>query len=358
MTERSNAETPAATVGAAGGRALRRLAAPMRAGEWWEHKLAPILAMFYATSLSLDRGIAALAPSLLLLLAALIPGAAYVSIINDLADRDDDRRAGKANRMAGASPGLVCLALGLPVAAGLAVAWHWRDDPLLLGLYLAAWVSFTLYSVPPFRLKARGLAGLVADASGAHLFPTLVAVLLACRASGAAPDPVWLGGAGLWAFAHGLRGILWHQLLDSDADEAGGVRTFVQRVPRGRALALGRFVAWPVELAALTLLLWNLGEAGPVIGLLLYALLVRQRLRIFRMQAVIVEPRPRHLLLLNEYYSLFLPVSLLAQSMLATPVDGLVLLAHLIVFPVGAAAAVRDVWKLRRSAFLPSLRAR
>ena len=31
------------------------------------------------------------------------------------------------------------------------------------------------------------------------------------------------------------------------------------------------------------------------------------------MQAVIVEPRPRHLLLLNEYYALFLPVSLLAQ---------------------------------------------
>jgi 4-hydroxybenzoate polyprenyltransferase len=333
---------------------LRRLAAPMRAGEWWEHKLAPVLALFYATSLSLDAGIASLAPALLLLLAALVPGAAYVGIINDLADREDDRRAGKANRMANASRGFALAAVGLPVAAGLAVAWHWRDDPLLVGCYLAAWASFTLYSVPPFRLKTRGLPGLAADAAGAHLFPTLVAVLLACRAAGAAPDPLWLSATGLWAFAYGLRGILWHQLLDSAADEAGGVRTFVQRVPRARAVALGHYVAWPVELAAFSLLLFKLGAAGPLVGLLLYALLVRQRLRIFRMQAVVVEPRPRYLLLLQEYYALFLPLSLLVQSALARPADGLVLLAHLILFPVGAAMAGRDVWKLRRSRLLGS----
>lgn len=323
----------------------------MRAGEWWEHKLAPILALFYATSLSEGAEIASLAPALLLLIAALVPGAAYVSIINDLADREEDRRAGKANRMAGASPGIALLAVSLPVALGLVVAWHWRDDGPLLGCYLAAWTAFTLYSVPPFRLKVRGLAGLAADASGAHLFPTLVAVLLAYRAAGTEPDPLWLSAAGLWAFAYGLRGILWHQLADSAADEAGGVRTFVQRVSRRRATALGRYVAWPVEISAFAFLLFKLGAAGPLVGLLLYALLVRQRLRIFRMEAVIVEPRQRYLLLLQEYYTLFLPLSLLAQAALARPADGLVLLAHLMVFPVGAAMASRDVWKLRRSAW-------
>lgn len=337
---------------AAGAGRLRRLAAPMRAGEWWEHKLAPILALFYATALGQGAGIASLAPALLLLLAALVPGAAYVSIINDLADREEDRRSGKANRMAAFSPGRALLVASLPVAAGLAVAWHWRGDPLLLGFYLAAWTAFTLYSVPPFRLKVRGVAGLVADASGAHLFPTLVAVLLAFRAAGAPPDPLWLAGAGLWAFAYGLRGIIWHQLLDSDSDRAGGVRTFVQRASRAKAVALGRFVAWPVELAAFSILLFKLGAAGPLVGLLLYALLVRQRLRIFRMEAVIVDPRPRYLLLLQEYYAVFLPLSLLAQAAIARPVDGLMLLAHLAVFPVGALMAGRDSWKLRRSGVL------
>jgi UbiA prenyltransferase family len=335
-----------------------RLAGAMRAGEWWEHKIAPVLAIFYATSLLAGASILALAPWLLLLLAALVPGAVYVSLLNDLTDRDEDRRAGKANRMAGAPARLAWAALAPAVAAGLAIAWYWRDDPLLLGCYLAAWIAFTLYSLPPFRLKVRGVAGLAADACGAHLFPTLVAMLLAFRAAGAAPDPPWLAAVGLWAFAHGLRGILWHQLLDSEADEAAGVRTFVQRVPRARAVALGHYLAWPAELAALAFLLWKLGSAGPLIALLLYALLVRQRVRVFRIRAIVVEPRPRYLLLLQEYYILFLPVALLVEAALRRPLDGLILLAHLVLFPIGVATVARDAWRLRRSGFLPSLPAR
>lgn len=335
-----------------------RLAAAMRAGEWWDYKIAPILAIFYATSLLAGASILSLAPSLILLLAALIPGAVYVSVLNDLTDRDEDGKAGKTNRMAGASLRLAWASLGPAVAAGLAIAWHWRDDPLLLGCYLSAWISFTLYSLPPFRLKARGVAGLAADAAGAHLFPTLVAALLAFRAAGAPADPLWLTGVGLWAFAHGLRGILWHQLLDSEADEAAGVRTYVQRVSRARAVALGHYLAWPAELAALALLLWKLGSAGPPIGLLLYALLVRQRIRIFRVRAIVVEPQPRCLMLMQEYYMLFLPLSLLVQAALTRPADGLVLLAHLILFPVGAAIALRDIWRLRGSVRPAALRTR
>lgn len=332
-----------------------RLAAAMRAGEWWEFKIAPILAIFYATSLLAGASILSLAPSLLLLLAALVPGAVYVSVLNDLTDRDEDREAGKANRMAGASNWLALAAIGPAIAAGLVVAWYWRGDPLLLGCYLAAWISFTLYSLPPFRLKTRGVAGLAADAAGAQLFPALVAVLLAFRAVGAPVDPLWLLAAGLWAFAHGLRGILWHQLCDSAADEAAGVRTFVQRVPRGRAVALGNYLAWPAELVALALLLWKLGAAGPLVGLFLYALLARQRLRIFRLRAIVVEPQPRSLVLLQEYYTLFLPLSLLVEAALTRPADGVVLLAHLILFPVAALTAARDVWKLRYTGFLPRL---
>ncbi|HEX8224159.1 MAG TPA: UbiA family prenyltransferase [Allosphingosinicella sp.] len=335
-----------------------RLALAMRAGEWWEFKIVPILAIFYATSLLAGASILSLAPGLLLLLAALVPGAVYVSVLNDLTDRDEDARAGKANRIAGAPAWLAWVAIAPAVAAGLAIAWYWRGDPLLLGCYLAAWISFTLYSLPPFRLKVRGAAGLAADAAGAQLFPTLVAVLLAFRGVGVPVDPLWLLAAGVWAFAHGLRGILWHQLLDSGADEAAGVRTFVQRVPRARAVALGNYVVWPAELAALTLLLWKLGSAGPLIGLLLYALLARQRLRIFRLRPIVVEPQPRYLVLLQEYYTLFLPLSLLVEAALRRPADGVILIAHLILFPVALSTAVRDVWKLRRSGFLASARAR
>src|SRR6185436_15915732 len=159
----------------------RRLAEVIRAGEWWEYKLAPIFAAFYATALTLRVPVISRWSAALTILLALVPGAAYVSVINDLTDRADDLAAGKPNRLAGRSRGLAALLVCVPVAAGLVFAVLWRHDVLLLPLYLAAWLAFSLYSLPPFRWKTRGILGVIADASGAHLFPTLVAVVLTYR---------------------------------------------------------------------------------------------------------------------------------------------------------------------------------
>src|SRR4029077_12941145 len=95
--------------------------------------------------------------------------------------------------------------------------------------YVGVWAAFSLYSIPPFRLKGRAALGLIADASGAHLFPVLVAALLALRARGDGLDPTWVAACGAWAFAFGLRGILWHQLFDIDNDRKAGVHTFAVR---------------------------------------------------------------------------------------------------------------------------------
>src|SRR5437868_10374130 len=100
--------------------------------------------MFSATGLALDSSLAALWPSLLTLLFALVPGAAYVSLINDFTDRAEDLAAGKVNRLAGRSPGAIFILLAIPIALGAVFVIAWRDDPLLLLLYLAAWLCFTL----------------------------------------------------------------------------------------------------------------------------------------------------------------------------------------------------------------------
>ncbi|HEX7957960.1 MAG TPA: hypothetical protein VF508_13505, partial [Pyrinomonadaceae bacterium] len=157
----------------------------VRAAEWWEFKFSPILATAYATAFLLNFSLASLWPALLLALAALVPGAAYVSVINDLTDIEDDLACGKPNRLVGRSRGFVAAVLACCVAPGVAFAFYWRGDPLLLSLYLAAWVAFTLYSLPPARLKVRGMAGLLADACGAHLFPTLLVAVLVFRWGGA-----------------------------------------------------------------------------------------------------------------------------------------------------------------------------
>src|SRR5207253_2526788 len=70
----------------------------VRAVEWWDYKLAPAAAVVYATALALDVPLSRLWPAAATVVVALIPAAAYVSVINDLADRAEDRAAGKRNR--------------------------------------------------------------------------------------------------------------------------------------------------------------------------------------------------------------------------------------------------------------------
>jgi 4-hydroxybenzoate polyprenyltransferase len=323
----------------------------VRAGEWWEHKLVPIFSAFYATAIVLDVPVSALWRAALTLLLSLIPGAAYVSVINDLTDRDDDLAAGKTNRLIGRSRLTIALLIAATVAAGVVFAWLWRNDTLLLSCYLAAWLAFSLYSLPPFRFKCRGFAGVLCDASGAHLFPTLVAVIIAFRAAGRDVSVPWLVSVGVWAFAYGLRGILWHQLTDVDNDRSAGVRTFAQRHPPQVAARLGTFVAFPLELCALATMLWQLQSAWPLLFLAIYLLMSARRMRNWKMSAAIVAPKPHFFIVLHEYYNVLFPISLLIASAMRFPMDGFALLAHLLLFPARATQTAIDFGKL-----LPRLR--
>jgi UbiA prenyltransferase family len=330
----------------------RRLTEVIRAGEWWEYKLVPIYAAFYATALTLDVAVSSLWRAALIVLASLVPGAAYVSVINDLTDCDDDLAAGKPNRLAGRSPWLAATLVALTAGMGVAISWLWRDDALLVTAYLMAWLAFSLYSWPPFRFKKRGLLGVLCDASGAHLFPTLVAVILAYRGAGRPVSATWLVAIAVWAFANGLRGILWHQLTDVANDRAAGVRTFAERHPR-RAMLLGTYIAFPLELLALGTMLWLMRAPAPLVALGLYAYLTSKRMRHWKVNAVVVAPKPRFFIVLAEYYSVYLPVSILIASAVRHPRDWIVLGVHVVVFPMRLAQSLRDIGQLIRERRYP-----
>ncbi|MDB5705308.1 MAG: hypothetical protein JWN66_2424 [Sphingomonas bacterium] len=323
-----------------------RLARTVRAGDWWDFKLVPILMLFYASAVRLDVPIASLWLSLVSLLGALVPGAIYVSLINDLTDLAEDRAAGKPNRLEGGKRFRAVAGILACLAAGAGFAALWRNDMLLLCLYGGAWLSFTLYSAPPIRLKVRGFAGLVADSAGANLFPGVLAAALATRGAGAAQDPLWLATAGCWIFAYGIRGILWHELVDAEADRAAGVGTFVLRHGSRGATILGKGVALPVELAALAWMLWQVAALAPIPALALYAWLVYARIRWFRLEATLLEPKPRDIFIPQEYYDLFLPLALLVGSALRHPADLAVVAAQLLLFPRRAAHLLVQIRRL------------
>ena len=319
----------------------------MRAGEWWEFKLVPIFSAFYATAVLLHVPVTSLWMAAITILLSMVPGAAYVSVINDLTDREEDLAAGKPNRLIGRSPWTTAALILITVAFGLVFAWLWRKDTLLLSCYLAAWLAFSLYSLPPFRFKTRGILGVLCDASGAHLFPTLVAVVLAFRAAGRPVDAIWIASVGAWAFANGLRGILWHQLTDAANDRSAGVRTFVQRHSPELASRLGTFVVFPIELLALAAMLVQLRSFWPIALLVIYAMLAIRRVRRWQLNAVIVTPKPRYFIAMHEYYGVFFPVALLVASSLQHPRDVLTLVVHLLLFPVRFLQMLDDAWKLR-----------
>lgn len=312
----------------------------IRANEWWEYKLVPILSAFYATALVLHVAVSSLWAGAVSLLFAIVAAAIYASVINDVTDLAGDLAAGKRNGVAGRSRATVAAVVALTVCAGSLFAWLWRDDARLLSCYLGTWLAFSLYSLPPFRLKGRGAAGVVCDAAGEQLFPALAAVFLACRGADRAASGAWIASVAVWTLAYGLRGIVWHQLTDVDADRAAGVWTFARRHPRAAAL-LGTFLVFPLELGALLAMLWQIGSAWPPAFLVLYVLYAVVSARRWQTAPVIVVPKPRFFIVLHQFYTDLLPVALLIAASVRDRRDLVVLAAHLLLFPRQAAHAIR-----------------
>lgn len=318
----------------------------VRAGEWWEHKLAPVLGTGYATAFMAGASVADTAGALLVVLAALLPGAVYVSVLNDLTDRESDRLAGKPNRLEGRSPRAAYAAIALAAGAGLAIAVAaWRDDPAALAVYGGAWLAFALYSVPPVRLKGRGAAGAIADATGAHLFPHLLVAAAVLAEAGRSFDGAWPFVVGAWALAHGLRGVTWHQLGDLEADGRSGLRTFARADP-DRARRVGTYVLFPAELVAFGALLAVAGGAVAAVLLPLYALLEARRIRRWGGSLVVAAPAAggTYRIAMNEFYVALYPLAFLTAATVRHPRDAIVLAVHVAAFPMTVARTVADVY--------------
>jgi 4-hydroxybenzoate polyprenyltransferase len=252
-----------------------------------------------------------------LLTVAVAACACFVSVINDLTDIAEDAMCGKPNAAAG-RPRLGNAALLLACgAAGLAFAGLWWGQPLALVFYFASWVSFSLYSLPPVRLKTRGLAGVFADGCGAHLFPALLGVTLVFGAAGRSPDLFWLLGAAVWSLAYGLRGIIGHQLADDANDARAGVDTYVRRRRREHVLALCSRVLLPLEVGALAVLMASLASPLPILAVVLYALFSLGSPQESRGEAALQSTGV-------AFYGAVLPLTLLTAAAISRPIDALV----------------------------------
>jgi len=315
---------------------------PLRADCWWEHKLSPILATMYATAALSQIPLSSLGPAVVLALCALAVCASYVSILNDVTDAEDDRASGKPGRWPRESGFSAIALLAACVAGGGGFVIVWRNDPRLASAYVLCWLAFTLYSVPPLRLKTRGIWGVVADASGAHLFPTLFAVLLVFHRNRTDANAVWIGVVALWSFAAGARGILSHQLEDAVNDRTIGSRTFTCLHGTKAAARLGQ-LSFVVELATFATMLWLTRNALAPLFLVLYGFFSVIRWRVLGVGLRLVESEPGSRLAMTEYYIVLYPLAYLATASWQQPAALLLLASHAVLFSRQSLYMVHEV---------------
>ena len=170
---------------------------------------------------------------------------AYGYLINDLADVELDRRAGKPNAFHGVSRTKAALVVAAVFGVMLACGLPFARRPDFLPLWIAWTLAATFYSLPPVRLKERGVLGLIATVVAQQPIPAAMAF--------AALGHLHTWGALVFIAYITLRGIcsdVGHQMRDRERDAATGARTFAVRHDRK---AVARIYGFGLELEVLLL---------------------------------------------------------------------------------------------------------
>jgi hypothetical protein len=196
-------------------------------------------------------------------------------LLNDLTDITQDLRSGAQSLVASRSPFIRSVFFIIALIAAILPWWWLPSTPVIVALLAAEFLFFALYSIPPFRLKNRGILGPIADSLYAYVIPNLVAVLLFAQLGGGFP-PWMVGVMAVWTLLFGVNHIVQHQLIDESRDRIDGLHTFVVTCGWSAALETLRRIIVPLEVLSFIVLLSCVGCFAPVITefFVLYLLLL------------------------------------------------------------------------------------
>lgn len=306
-----------------------------RTQEWWEPKLTPILSIGLLTIHVYAFESAAYGLGFLFFLfVSLGIGASYVSLINDFTDLEEDLKAGKSNRLLGVSKSKQRLLISATLVGILIAIYILLPFVEGLLLFLGALIVYTLYSVPPFRLKNRGGWGVLADSLGAHAFPSMGIFAILSQFMIESVDWMALLLIGIWSLFYGLRGILGHQYSDLENDESVGLNTFATGFPIDKV----RQMEWPIllveQLALVGLLLYF--KLGLLLLLLIlyfgYVLLLRWKGNM-RFVIILHPPQPDWNIVMSAFYQVILPIGILGLLGMVHPWVYLMIPIYGVLFP-------------------------
>ena len=219
------------------------------------------MCMFYAT-LNHPAPATSMISEITVLFLLLCLYASLGHIVNSYCDRKIDLAAGKPNALAAVSDtgGRELVAFVL-IASLVTIFLIYVDQPVVLAMFYLAIVIAVLYSMPPIRLKERGIFGLIAATIAQRTLP--VAIVFHALA-------VWNWTAlalCLLSTLIGMRYIIVHQIKDESADLLARVQTVA--TTRGVTFLqhLLRKVVFPLELVTLVIVLFLMSMDLQSIGI-------------------------------------------------------------------------------------------
>jgi hypothetical protein len=328
-----------------------------RAENWWFSKIPPLLAVAYLEVARNSSESGHLGVLVGCFLCSISSVAAYGHIINDAFDVETDLRAGKPNRLFDTSWTERMLLCATFVLAGFGPALIAQYSARTLLILVLNFLWPTIYSLPVVRLKERGVAGLVCDALGSHVTPTLLALSLfepAFPSPSSAFFPVVMT---TWAAVLGIKGILHHQIIDRANDIRSGTVTFATNAIPERMSSFLTFFNLFAELPVSTALAVATWGWAPLVAVAFAAYCVLETVKYwlgfqFALTSEAWTVR-RSVPFANEsLYVLWLPVAAAIQLVATDPVWIWIPIGHVLLFYPNVAAQVTELKAVIRLARL------
>jgi 4-hydroxybenzoate polyprenyltransferase len=317
----------------------------IRINDWWLYKIPSILSIAYATALTSSYHIYFSIPRILFLFAALIFGAIYASIVNDATDINIDRISGKINRMENLSKKTRILLIVGCLAIGSIFSYFLYNDKISFYLSLLPWLAFSLYSIPPVRLKDKKIWGVIACAMGEHVLPNAIMVSSINYYFNENINLYWFFLITLWSLCYGLRVIMAHQFLDQENDSKAGVNTFVSSLSF-QILNKLEIIILILEIITLLLILIYLNFLVIYIFLVVYIIIAIIRFKRFKNKiSIIITPKKDYYqYIFSDYYIFLFPVAILCAASIHDPKNLYILAAHILIFPKQLLILSRDLF--------------
>lgn len=243
-----------------------------------------------------------------MLLSTGVAGLGYA--MNDIKDYKDDLQNKKPNLFNKFSK---LQSVSLIVLFILLATFPWfylptdRNTFYLLAIEFAL---FFIYAFPPFRLKEKGISGILTDALYAQVIPCLLAVYTFSKIANTQIDYKLITLYALWLLLVGIRNIIKHQIEDFKNDTNTNTNTFVIKygIDFSKNISIVNFFIPELILFSIILFFINFQFHFVLIIYLFYIIFmfIKRNKNSDNNLYNFINQR-----ILNEFYEIYLPIILL-----------------------------------------------